>query len=68
MGRMVLWPSSKRPYFVEFLALKLAPAEGLKKVGKTLAWPFQEREMKEILGSTERLKTLFLLSLQNDHM
>jgi hypothetical protein len=42
-------------------------ADGLNKVGKTLAWPFQKKEIKDILHTIERQKTLFVLALQNDH-
>jgi len=47
---------------------KLAPVVGLNKVRKALAWPFQKGEIKDILCTIERLKTLFGLALQNDHL
>jgi hypothetical protein len=50
------------------LARELSPVEGLKKVGKALTWPFQKGEIKAILNSIERQKTLFILALQNDSM
>jgi len=53
---------------LERLALKLAPAEGWRKAGRTFAWPFQKEEVKEILSTIGRQKTLFSLALQNDHM
>lgn len=53
---------------LETLATKLAPAEGLIKVGKILTWPFHEKETKDILATIERQKGLFLLARQNDHM
>ena len=53
---------------LEHLALKLAPAIGLKKVGKALAWPFQKAEIQDILNMIERQRSLFNLALQNDHM
>ncbi|KAI9843643.1 MAG: hypothetical protein M1837_006225 [Sclerophora amabilis] len=52
---------------LERLALKLEPVRGLKRVERSLAWPFQKREIDEILGAMERQKTLFNLALQNDH-
>lgn len=53
---------------LELLASKLGPRKGLKKVKKALSWSFQKREIKEILGTIERQKTLFILALHNDHM
>ena len=51
------------------LSSKLAPSiTGLKKVGKTISWPFQKEEVKEILSSIERQKALLNLARQNDHM
>ncbi|KAL9100692.1 MAG: hypothetical protein Q9163_003956 [Psora crenata] len=50
------------------LAEKLAPVEGLKKVGKSFAWPFQKGEVMEILHTIERQKTLFIMAHQNDYM
>ena len=47
---------------------KLAPVEGWRKFGKTMAWPFQREEIEEILNVIERQKTLFNLAQQNDHM
>ncbi|KAI9777066.1 MAG: hypothetical protein M1839_009117 [Geoglossum umbratile] len=53
---------------LESLSSKLAPAEGLKKIGKALAWPFRKEEVNDILHTIERQKTLFSLALQNDHI
>ena len=53
---------------LEQLVCKLSPVEGLKKVGKAFSWPFQKGEIKTILNSIERQKTLFILALQNDSM
>ena len=54
---------------LELLSSKLAsPATGLKKLGKAIAWPFQKEEITQILGGTERQKTLLNLARQNDHM
>src|SRR5579862_3664474 len=53
---------------LEQLAIKLTPVTGLKKLGKALAWPFESKEIKNILSKIERQKSLFLLALQNDHM
>lgn len=53
---------------LETLATKLAPVGGLRKLGKPLMWPFQEKEIKDILNTIERLKGLINLARQNDHM
>ena len=54
---------------LERLSSKLAsPATGLRKLGKSMIWPFQKEEIKEILGSIERQKGLLTLARQNDHM
>lgn len=47
---------------------KLAPAGGLKSVQKALTWPFRKEEVKELMGTIERQKTLLNLAHQNDHM
>jgi NACHT domain len=52
---------------LERLASKLDPVRGLKRVERSLAWPFQKGEVNEILRAMERQKTLFNLALQNDH-
>lgn len=53
---------------LEILAHKLEPVKGLARVGKALAWPFQKKEVQEVLNSLERQKGLFGLVRQNDHM
>ncbi len=53
---------------LEALASKLAPVQGLRKLGKALLWPFEKGEIKEILATIERQKTHFSLALQKDHM
>src|ERR1700722_16235045 len=53
---------------LEQLESRLAPLKGLKKIGKALTWPFQREEIKDILSTIERQKSLFDLALQNDHM
>ena len=46
----------------------LAPAQGLRKLGKAFKWPFEKGEIMDILGNIERQKTLFGLALQADHL
>jgi hypothetical protein len=53
---------------LEQLVCKLLPVKGLKKVETAFSWPFQKGEIKTILNSIERQKTLFILALQNDSM
>ena len=54
---------------LERLSSKLAPAATpLKKLGKAIVWPFQKEEIREILSSIERQKSLLNLARQNDHM
>jgi hypothetical protein len=47
---------------------KMAPSKGLAKVGKALAWPFKKDEIGKLLNTLERLKSLFHLALENDHV
>lgn len=53
---------------LERLASKLAPVEGWKKVGKGIKWTFDKEEVQELLNTIERLKALFSLARQNDHV
>lgn len=50
------------------LSSRLAAVQGWKKVGKAFKWPFEKEEMLDILNTIERLKALFILALQNDHI
>jgi hypothetical protein len=47
---------------------KLSPRGRVQQVAQALKWPFDKAEVNEVLGTTERLKSLFSLALQNDHM
>jgi hypothetical protein len=49
------------------LEKKLQPGS-LKSVGNRLAWPFQKKEIDDLLQIIERNKALFVLALQNDHL
>ncbi len=53
---------------LESLAAKLAPVDGMKKFRKSLKWPFEEKEIKDILNRIERQKALLNLARQNDHL
>ncbi|KAM0799116.1 ankyrin repeat-containing domain protein [Usnea florida] len=46
----------------------LAPAQGLKRLGKAFKWPFEKSEITDILRSIESQKALFGLALQADHL
>jgi hypothetical protein len=50
------------------LALRLKPKEGLKKTGQALSWHFKKDDIKSLIGTVERHKTLFSLALQNDQL
>ena len=50
------------------LASRLAPAHGVRRVGKALSWPFSKSEINAILERIERQKSVFSLALENDHM
>ncbi len=53
---------------LERIAGKLAPAHGMKKIGKVITWPFKKEELSDMFASLERYKTLLGLAMQNDHM
>ncbi|KAL8761805.1 MAG: hypothetical protein Q9194_007643 [Teloschistes cf. exilis] len=53
---------------LERLASKLTPGKGWRKIGSAFQWPLEKEEIREILATTERLKTLFSLARQNDHI
>ena len=53
---------------LERLVTKLAPVEGCRKIGRAFKWPFEKKEIHEILNTIERLKALFSLARQNDHI
>jgi hypothetical protein len=52
---------------MERLASMLGPNRP-RRAQRALAWPFQTREIQEILQTIERQKALFVLALQNDHL
>jgi hypothetical protein len=54
---------------LEALSSQLGRDErGFKHVSRLVGWPLRKDEVKEILASLERYKTLFLLALSNDQM
>ena len=52
---------------LELLEKKLTPSHRRKKIGTTISWPFQKGEIRELLHTIERQKSLLDLALQNDH-
>ena len=61
-------PISRLEYDLESLRAKLEPAVGIKKIQKSITWPFKQDELRSILDRIERLKSLFLLALELDHI
>ena len=61
-------PISRLEYDLEALRSKLEPAVGIKKIQKSLTWPFKQEEIRSILERIERLKGLFMLALEMDHI
>jgi Fungal N-terminal domain of STAND proteins len=51
---------------LEHLKKKLAPAAGLNKARRAVTWQFQKGEIKDILSTIERQKSLFALALQTE--
>lgn len=52
---------------IEHLASMLSTNRSMK-AQRVITWPFKKGEIKEILQSIERQKSLFMLALQNDHL
>ena len=46
----------------------LAPAHGVRRLGKAFKWPFDKADVQDILISVERYKALFGLALQADNI
>jgi hypothetical protein len=53
---------------LELLAKKLAPSSRIRQMTQPLRWPFDKADVNELFGKIERLKSLFSLAMQNDHM
>ena len=53
---------------LELLKSKLAPLGKLKQLSQPLMWPFSKGELKDILGTIERQKSMLSLAMENDTM
>ncbi|MCJ1313134.1 hypothetical protein MMC25_006811 [Agyrium rufum] len=53
---------------LEGLRSQLEPVVGLKKVKKSVTWPFKHEEIRKIFGRLERFKSLFMLAMETDHI
>ena len=51
---------------LKYLASKLEPQHGAKKIGKLLVWTLDKKDIKNSLDSIERIKSLISLALQRD--
>lgn len=51
---------------MEDIVAKLAPQAGFRKFAQPLQWPFDKKDILELLATIERLKSHFTLVLQND--
>src|ERR1700722_19947922 len=50
------------------LASKLGGGGAVKAFVKKMTWSFEKTEIKDLLSKIERVKTLVLLALTNDHL
>ena len=55
-------------FTMEELADKLKPTRGMKKIEKALCWTIEKKEIDAVLLKIERLKSLIICALQNDHL
>jgi hypothetical protein len=51
---------------LEEVIAKLAPQDRLRRYAQPLAWPFDKKEIAELVSALERLKSHFSLVMQND--
>lgn len=61
-------PLDRMKATMEKIVSKLAPQSGLRKLAQPIKWPFDKKDVLELLGTVERLKSHFTLVLQNDLM
>lgn len=53
---------------LEEIIAKLAPQDRLRRFSQPFTWPFDKRDISELLSSLERLKSFLNLVLQNELM
>lgn len=51
---------------LEDIIAKLVPQGTLRRLAQPLTWPFDKKDIAEMLSTLERLKSHFLLVMQND--
>lgn len=59
-------PLERMKYLMEQVVWKLAPEAGLRKLALPFKWPFDKKDILELFGAIERVKSHFTLVLQND--
>ncbi|KAK8183666.1 uncharacterized protein BKA78DRAFT_299687 [Phyllosticta capitalensis] len=59
-------PLDRMKATMEDIVAKLAPQAGFRKLAQPLQWPFDKKDILELLATIERLKSHFTLVLQND--
>ncbi|KAL8870061.1 MAG: hypothetical protein Q9174_003805 [Haloplaca sp. 1 TL-2023] len=47
---------------------KIAPKDGAAGRKRSLLWPFKKEDVKTLLSTIERQKSIFIAALHNDHM
>jgi len=53
---------------LEAIAEKMKPSTRIQKLKKLASWPFDKSEIKDVLSTIERHKSLFLLALEGYNM
>lgn len=61
-------PLDRFKHLLEDITAKLAPADRLRRLKQPFAWPFEKKDVTELIASLERLKSHFSLVMQNDLM
>ncbi|KAK8227641.1 hypothetical protein HDK90DRAFT_514141 [Phyllosticta capitalensis] len=59
-------PLDRMKATMEDIVAKLAPQAGFRKLAQPLQWPFDKKDILELLATIERLKSHFTLVLQNN--
>ncbi|KAK1853118.1 hypothetical protein CCHR01_04256 [Colletotrichum chrysophilum] len=59
-------PLARMKATMEDIVSKLAPQAGFRKLAQPFKWPFDKKDILELFGTIERLKSHFMLVLQND--